>query len=778
MLRRLLLVVLVLLPGVLASAPAALAAGTPNVGLTADAPARVLIGKTATVRLTAANPSGQPYGYNLSFRDVLPAGVSYVPGSASYEGAAVTPQVIGGGTGNPTTLIWSNVGDLSPNATGTLTYRVAHATAGADAYNISTRSSYTHTASTYLNTDPRVLPAFNAGGVYTAGATGQDAKTATTNLTAVEITVGEPSPEGELLRGAHDHQTVYTLHLDNNNVAPTGPLTVEAYLPAGLEFLGCGQADHTTDAPTNPGSAQEWPGSGGLDGNLAAPANCDVPSEVATVSLDPDGAGSLPAGVYTRVRWTGLATLAPGATRDIRYVAAIPMRENTTTWTGATPTAASLDQGSNLDNNSGNRTQDEQALPTYATVGGNYNAVTPVSDDDTLVRTAEDVRILKSANQGAITDGQLTRWTLSVDTGEYRYVDDLRVTDTVPDGLCPLSSPDLSGDADCAFQAGNAPSAPYTTATENASGTWTLLWDSSTDPALARMQPSSHHEIAFSTRSRTHYQENFNDQRPVLARDSWTNTVDLLGKDYQRCVAPADCDPVGTKLDTTPGLPAEPDADGTDDVDASSASQSAGSPTIDKTIRAAGGVTPVSCGTGTYSDLVAGPYGPGDRICFKLRVDFPALLDTGNPTVTDFLPTGTTFESYTVTGNNTVTIKPFTGVVGDPVVNWTLGDGADDAANGQVFEVLLAARVVDPTAGASNQVKGNLMKFAHANTSGQSFPLRDAVDFTWAEAELALTEWVHDINNGPDQLGGHRRRHGAGRRRRHHPGGRAQRRHP
>ncbi len=748
MLRRALLVVLVLL-GAVACAPAAHAAGTPNVGLTADAPARVLLGKTATVSLTAANPSGQPYGYNLTFRDVLPAGISYVPGSASYEGAAVTPQVIGGGLGNPTTLIWSNVGDLSPNATGTLTYRVAHATAGADAYNISTRSSYTHTASTYLNTDPRVLPAFTAGGVYSSGATGQDAKSATTNITAVEITVDEPSPEGELLRGAHDHQTVYRLHLDNNTVAATGPLTVETYLPAGLEFLGCGQDDHTTDAPTNPGDTEEWPGSGGLDGNVAAPANCDVPSEVATVSLDPDGAGPLPTGVYTRVRWTGLAALAAGATRDIRYVAAVPMRENTMTWSGATPTAASLDQGSNLDNNRGARTQDEQALPTYATVGGNYNAVTPVSDDDTLVRTAEDVRILKSHNQGTITDGQLTRWTLAVDTGEYRYVEDIRVTDTVPDGLCPLSSPALSADGDCAFTAGNGPSAPYTNATENASGTWTLLWDSSTDAALARMQPSSHHEIAFSTRARTHYQENFNDDRPVLARDSWQNTVDLLGKDFQRCVAPADCDPVGAKIDTTPGLPAEPDADGTDDVDASAASQSAGSPSIDKTIRAAGGATPVDCGTGTYSDVTAGPYGPGDRVCFRLRVDFPSLLDTGDPTVTDFLPTGTTFESYVATPDNTVTIQPFTGVLGDPVVSWTLGDGSDDAANGQVFEVLVAARVVDPTAGASDQVKGNLMKFAHANTSGESFPLRDQVDFTWAEAQLSLTEGWRDVNDTP-----------------------------
>ena len=136
------------------------------------------------------------------------------------------------------------------------------------------------------------------------------------------------------------------------------------------------------------------------------------------------------------------------------------------------------------------------------------------------------------------------------------------------------------------------------------------------------MLPVERHSISFSTRSRTHYQENGADQRPVLARDTWTNTVHLHGADYQRCAAPADCDPSGTKIDTRLGLPADPDVDGTDDIDESSASQSAPAPTIDKQIRNAS-AAPVSCNTGTYTDGPAGPYGPGDRICYRLRVELP-----------------------------------------------------------------------------------------------------------------------------------------------------------
>ena len=132
----------------------------------------------------------------------------------------------------------------------------------------------------------------------------------------------------------------------------------------------------------------------------------------------------------------------------------------------------------------------------------------------------------------------------------------------------------------------------------------------------------------------------------------------------------------------------------------------------------------MSCATGSYSDGPAGPYGPGDRICYRLRVDFPGALDTGTPTVTDFLPPGTEYESYTETVASNVVIQDFDGDPG-PALTWTLGedDGdGNDATNGQVFEVLLAVRVVDPTAGQSDDVKGNLMKFSHANSGGAELP--------------------------------------------------------
>ena len=73
---------------------AAHAAGSPDISLSQNAPSQVLFGTEATVSLTAANPAGQPYGYNLSFRDVLPPGISYVPGSGTGAGDGVEPQVL------------------------------------------------------------------------------------------------------------------------------------------------------------------------------------------------------------------------------------------------------------------------------------------------------------------------------------------------------------------------------------------------------------------------------------------------------------------------------------------------------------------------------------------------------------------------------------------------------------------------------------------------------------------------------------------------------------
>ena len=61
-------------------APNAVAAGSPNLSISATAPGSVLFGGKAQDSITASNPAGQPYGYNLTFTDVLPNGISYVGG--------------------------------------------------------------------------------------------------------------------------------------------------------------------------------------------------------------------------------------------------------------------------------------------------------------------------------------------------------------------------------------------------------------------------------------------------------------------------------------------------------------------------------------------------------------------------------------------------------------------------------------------------------------------------------------------------------------------------
>ncbi len=376
----------------LALAPTAFAA--PDITLDKQAPARVLFGDDSPVTLHVANPAGQPYGYNLSLRDVLPAGISYVPGSASVE-----PRVIQNApAAGQTTLIFDNVSDLSPGSSYDLTYQVRH-----DPAEYSIGESYTNQAGAYINDDPHFVPDFAPDGTPGGDITGSATDSASTQISAIEIEKDEPSPEGELLRGVHDHQTVYTLTVRNNGIEPTTGLTVEDWLPAGLEYLGCGAGDNTTDAPTNPGSDEEYAGSGPINpGNAPAAPDCVEPVTVETLLTDPDGAGPLPTGVYTHVVWNGLGDLAADGELRLQYVAAVPLRENTMTWTSpfGAPTPVSLGQGSNLDNNSGPETQDEQALTNYSTVAGDYDGTLAVSDDDALTRTAEDLRVLKSVDNG------------------------------------------------------------------------------------------------------------------------------------------------------------------------------------------------------------------------------------------------------------------------------------------------------------------------------------------------------------------------------------------
>ncbi|HEY4097719.1 MAG TPA: hypothetical protein VGM33_19505, partial [Baekduia sp.] len=421
-----------LLALVLIAPAAAQASGTPNISATVSSTS-VLYGDDVPVTVTASNPPGS-YGYNLSYRVVLPAGVTYAGG-----GAAAPTVIPNAPSGTQTTLLFTNVSDLSPNSSRTLTFNVSYDQATYDV-----ADTFPITAQAFVNSDPRFVPKFGATGLPTADGTGFTPEvTGTQTINAIKVTKDEGSAEGEILRGVHDHQVIYTVGVENNSVHSTTGTTLDDYLPAGLEFLGCGTGtdDHTTDAPTNPGHTEEYPGSGAI---VTAPVtDCVDPISVETEpNVDPDGTGPLPAGFYTHVVWD-VGTLTPGQTKSFPYAAAVPLRANTNTFTGPRPTAASGDQAANLDNNSGAEVTDETALTNVAHASGSYQpggASVPVSDNATLTRTAEDWVVHKSASSGGLEEGATTTWTLDFATSEYRFVNGATVTDTLPDGYCPLDA--------------------------------------------------------------------------------------------------------------------------------------------------------------------------------------------------------------------------------------------------------------------------------------------------------------------------------------------------
>ena len=118
-----------------------------------------------------------------------------------------------------TTLIWSNVADLQVGGEYQLSFTVKF-----DAKVLPVGSkTVDNTGSAYTNSSPRSVPKFNADGTPVPGsftASGSDT-VANTKMSSLQVEKSEPSPEGELLRGVHDHTTVYTITVRNTDVAPT-----------------------------------------------------------------------------------------------------------------------------------------------------------------------------------------------------------------------------------------------------------------------------------------------------------------------------------------------------------------------------------------------------------------------------------------------------------------------------------------------------------------------------------------------------------------------------
>ncbi len=280
---------------------------------------------------------------------------------------------------------------------------------------------------------------------------------------------------------------------------------------------------------------------------------------------------------------------------------------------------------------------------------------------------------------------------------------------------------------------------PYSSVTENADGTYTIVWDPASMPKLTHATVNDSWTITFPSRTRTNYQSGFTDQGPILAHDSATNAVSLAGVALPRCTAPgaADCSPAGPRIDHDNPLARAV-------TDAASAGQSAPLPSIDKQIAQSG----TNCATATYTNTIPA-YLPGDRICWLLNVNFPGGVDTAAPRVNDFLPPTVTYESGsdTATPANTVGSTFDASGAAQGSLVWNLTGGLVPKGS-QVFQHTISS-VVQPTGQlAPGQLPGNLMKFSASGTSGVSFPYRDQADFVLALPVIGLTKGVQQVNSG------------------------------
>lgn len=661
------------------------AAGTPDVQLTRTVAASTLYGDDAAVTLTATQSSGVA-GYNLSFTDTLPAGAAITSSTFPFRTILQAD--------NTTVVIFSNVADLVSGATVSLDYTFSYPT-GAAPFANQIGDSLSGTAGAFVNSNPRVLPKFDpiTGAAVAASFTGSAAATSSTKLVPYLVEKTEPNPESELLRGVQDHKTIYTVKITNNKVVTTNNFQVVDYLPAGLEFLGCTNVDNSALG------TEEYLGSGRIDATPgAALVNpCVTPASVETVTIDPDGAGALPNAVYTKVTWTGLGNLAANATLTFDYAAAIPLRENVAFAGVAT---------ANLDNNTGALTVDEQALTNLVVVNGTINATT-YEVTDTRTVTAEDVAIQKSVDTAVITQTGVSVWTFAVQTSEYALsTTPITIVDTIPNGLEYI---------------GSSIGTPVSIG-PGANGTQVVTWW-----LTAAVGPNEVRTYTMTTETLTDYRAG----GPVSAGDSWTNTIAL------DTIATVITDNPAAQPAVTTALPI---------VDASAAGQSAAGVAIAKDVATPAAIATDCATTGglDFSIDNTGPFHPGDLVCYRLTVEFPALLNTLDTTVNDFLPAGFGYVSSAFTSASDIQAAQasFEGTVGEQTFGWTI----PIAQPLDVFQVIVTARILDADAVTDGGITANLMKVTFNNTGDEVFQLRDQASAVVEKPIVGLQKRITAIN--------------------------------
>ncbi|SDI92432.1 conserved repeat domain-containing protein [Frankineae bacterium MT45] len=718
--------------GLLAMPQTAAAAAAP-ITLSKSGPGTVVEGDTATYTFTATNPSAGAGGvnqFNLSFTDVLVPGTTYVGGSTTpaQEG---DPTISTDPATGAQTLTWVNLFDLAPAGSVSFSFSV-----NVDNTVWPVDSTFTDTGTAYASSDPRVIPSFTNGAVTPDPAvTASAPSTAATTVSAIEVTKNEPSPEGKLLRGVHDHPTVYTLQVTNSKRATSDNVAVTDYLPASLEFLGCGGVDNSTTGP-------EYLGSGSLAATPVVPTDCPTPASVETVSA-PAG---YPPGVYTKVTWN-VGVLAANQVLTIRYAAGIPLQQNTTDFTGTTPTPTSLGQTANLDNNNGPSTRQNGTavgLTNYVNVTGDYDGTvapggTPAIDiTRSHTVTANDLRVIKSVQPTQFVSGGLATYTLQIDASEYAN-SSIVVTDTMPNGLCPLDTTKnyvTGAPADC-NPGSVAPSVPYQSVTQNADGTFTVVFD----PIAVNHNGTT--TITYQARMRSVFTGGAVAGQPTVAGDAFTNTVSETAI-------------------TTP-IPATPESGQATITDNSSATLASGGGVLIKQIQPRTAVQ--DCAANSYIDSDA-PTAPttfmkGDRICFQIELDYSATNPTRNSIVSDILPLDLAYEagSFVVGPGNTLPAGQINFTSGTDEVTWQLGadqpDGSKVVAPGSVFVARFSAIVTAAAPGTALLATHNDVKARANNTAGDAGARRASAYFNIAPAAaVGITKGVASVNGAAAGAGG------------------------
>ncbi|MEV8338818.1 isopeptide-forming domain-containing fimbrial protein [Leucobacter sp. NPDC077196] len=683
----------------------------------------ILAGEDAAFTVEISNADGGKQ-FNLGVSALLPESVSFVDGAgsqkptkvygplevlpnASRTGAATAESCAASGLIPASTLdpagpanrcavpagqqmwVWANIDDLPQGGTVALNVKVRP---DAGAYPVGSTINFNATA--YTSTDPSRLPTFD-GSESKAKTTdhtsnpGLDRDFSQPDVRALRVTKSEPSPERELLRGVHDHPTVYTIKVENTGQAATEGVTVTDYLPAGLEYLGIAGGDNSAAGSGEysvDGQPRRIPG----QSPLASPAA----ERVETVQLSAAEATALGlagAGVYTKVTWAlsdltgGTAQSFPDAPAtsgsiELKYYAAVPLFENAM-WTGDAPDPATGVQGANLDNNTGPSTRhgsedaanpaNAKALTNAAVASGAFTG--PVFNDDEGLRTtsdadtetveAVDLHVIKSVEEDAFTTGALADYALQVRASEYVDAQDVRLTDVIPNGLCPAfpaqsQQPQLTiktGDAVQTYSdaaewsedvvpssACDYPNAETGATVDNAtvesiefnedSGQFTVVF------AIDALAANGTADVRYTLMQRPNYT---GAQGSTSSGDRLTNRVSITGTTSP--IADIAADPALLERVGDERYPL-------DDSQATISSHFTG---IEKEVLERGRSLEQSVSDpAAWQKQASMPFSPGDHVWYRIQVPFTEGIDTRNPVLDDYLPPGVDFvqAKYAYTG--------------------------------------------------------------------------------------------------------------------------------